>query len=846
MRRQLTSDDYAMILQWIVVFVLAPFVLIPLLPLRQVTFASRSILIVGAILITAAMTLVYMWARRGSRRRAAIVANTMAVLDIVLVFTALILWPKAVADLFWILTVLVIVIAARFSYREAAVAALTFSAFYMITIGINYGADLTGPVLADALLRIVLMMLVAVSTVYVTQREKRERREARIISRIASAMGSTLDVDELMNTVVNGLSEAAGTGRCTALFISNDDRWAVPKSTTESDPILREKLFKGRINLKRDNWASRVIETREPLVITDADSEPIIDGGLTEDFGLSKKMALPLIMRDEVKGIIIVERRGIRKYFTDHEARIYQTIVAQAASGLENAMRYAEEQRKRSEADTLYRTSRELGSTLDVEQVLENACRLAIRSTGASCCAAFLVDEVKGKLAPRLVMGAGARRTAFPPEDDIDVHEFEDIYAMAQRPPALQLYKPVDYSSLPVFVRSMGRVLIAPFFMHGNIGGLLCAMDSEKREFDEPQVRQVAVVASEASLAVINARLHERLKIDAAQMASLVQLGNAIGSTSELSAVTRLALESLRGLFDCTSGLVYRINDKDGTMRCVEAFGYPDEIVERISSVPYPRAEHCWTVSEGRLIGVDDLSRTKLDCRTLEKIGHGSAMCVCMKAEDRTLGVLHVWSERPGAFREEDQQLALAFADQVGLAIQRALLFEEINRLAITDPLTGVFNVRRLESVLTDEINRGRRYKRPVSFLMVDVDNLKSYNDSLGHQQGDIVLSQVASIIDSTTREVDKVFRYGGDEFCVILPETDTDEATVVAEKVRRAVADFHFAGEEKISEESLTISVGVASFPKDSEEEGALILKADVALYAAKQKGRNTVSAAV
>ena len=120
-------------------------------------------------------------------------------------------------------------------------------------------------------------------------------------------------------------------------------------------------------------------------------------------------------------------------------------------------------------------------------------------------------------------------------------------------------------------------------------------------------MRQLAVVASEASLAVINARLHERLKIDAAQMASLVQLGNAIGSTSELSAVTRLALESLRDLFDCTSGLVYRINEKDVTMRCVDAFGYPDEIVERISSVPYPRAEHCWTVSEGRLIGVDDL-----------------------------------------------------------------------------------------------------------------------------------------------------------------------------------------------------------------------------------------------
>jgi diguanylate cyclase (GGDEF)-like protein len=128
---------------------------------------------------------------------------------------------------------------------------------------------------------------------------------------------------------------------------------------------------------------------------------------------------------------------------------------------------------------------------------------------------------------------------------------------------------------------------------------------------------------------------------------------------------------------------------------------------------------------------------------------------------------------------------------------------------------------------------------------MVDVDDLKSYNDNLGHQQGDIVLSQIASIVDSTTREVDKVFRYGGDEFCVVLPETDNGEATVVAEKVRRAVADFHFAGEEKIPEGNITISVGVASFPKDAEEEKSLILKADVALYSAKQKGRNTVSAA-
>jgi diguanylate cyclase (GGDEF)-like protein len=166
-------------------------------------------------------------------------------------------------------------------------------------------------------------------------------------------------------------------------------------------------------------------------------------------------------------------------------------------------------------------------------------------------------------------------------------------------------------------------------------------------------------------------------------------------------------------------------------------------------------------------------------------------------------------------------------------------------RLAATDPLTGVFNVRRLEAVLQEEVSRARRYDRSISFLMVDVDNLKAYNDTLGHQQGDIALSQIASIIDSTTRDVDKVFRYGGDEFCVLLPETDSAEAGVVAEKIRRAIADFHFAGEEKVSAGSLTISVGVATFPQDADEERTLIGQADIALYAAKQMGRNSIAIA-
>ncbi len=847
MRKQFALEDYAMIFQWVCVVLIAPLVLLPIFPAHQFSLTTRLLIVIIGCAGSLAMTGAYLLARRRSKNSAALVATVTAGLDATLILLALLFWPTAIPEAFWLLAVLVVVISARFGYKAAAIAMFGISAIYLVTViaNLNIGPQPARTLLAAAIARIVLLFILVTAAAYVTQRERLQRREARVLSRVAAAIGSTLDADELTDIVVEGVSEVGGLGRTTAFEISKDGRWAVPKSSTETNREARQKIFTSRMDLQEDNAASRVMETREPVFIEDASSDALVDPDWVTEFGLRTLMVLPVISRDEVKGIVIVERRGLKRYFTERQVEVCNAILAQASAGLENAARYAEEHRRRSEADTLYRASRELASSLDLDQVLENACRLAARSTGASGCSAFLLNEASGCLEPRLMFGSGARRTSFPPDSGIPIDAFEEMYILAQRPQALRLARPEDNPSLPRFLRVSGSLLVAPFYIRGGVGGLLCVNDNTETEYSDAQAGQLALVANETALAVINARLHEKIKTNATQMASLVQLANAIGSTAELATIASLALESVRHLFDCSAGLIYRIDEKQGVMRCVESFGYTQDVLERISRPPYPRVEDCWTVSEGRLIGIDDLSETKVACRTLEKIGQGSTMCVGMQAEGRTLGVMHVRSERPNAFGEEDQQLALAFADQVGLALQRAFLFEEINRLAMTDPLTGVFNVRRLEEVLADELGRARRYKRAVSFLMVDVDNLKSYNDTLGHQQGDIVLSQVASIVDSSTREMDRVFRYGGDEFCVILPETDSDEAAVVAEKVRRAVADFHFAGEEKVPDGSITISVGVASFPRDCDEEAGLIHKADLALYAAKQIGRNSVATA-
>ena len=173
---------------------------------------------------------------------------------------------------------------------------------------------------------------------------------------------------------------------------------------------------------------------------------------------------------------------------------------------------------------------------------------------------------------------------------------------------------------------------------------------------------------------------------------------------------------------------------------------------------------------------------------------------------------------------------------QVALALDHADLLEATYRMAITDGLTGVFNRRHFDGRLAEEIYRSARYKHPLSVIILDIDHFKRHNDRLGHLEADHILVQLARIVERSVRRGDMVARYGGDEFVILLPETDREAATVVAERVRRTVEKKEFVHCQ------VTISAGVATcqFGRSSPEE--LLAAADRALYRAKAAGRNCV----
>ena len=207
---------------------------------------------------------------------------------------------------------------------------------------------------------------------------------------------------------------------------------------------------------------------------------------------------------------------------------------------------------------------------------------------------------------------------------------------------------------------------------------------------------------------------------------------------------------------------------------------------------------------------------------------------------ERKIGVLNFADKAGGDnFTARDLELLQAIAPQIAVAIDRTTLRDkagEYEQLSVTDPLTGLLNRRYLEERLAEEITRSKRHRFSMSLMMLDVDNFKSYNDSFGHPAGDSALKTVADILKETLRGADVAARYGGEEFAILLPQTSTDEAAQIAERIRKRIERTEFPKRQ------VTVSIGIAGCSNEIDTPKDLISAADVALYAAKNHGRNNV----
>jgi diguanylate cyclase (GGDEF)-like protein len=216
---------------------------------------------------------------------------------------------------------------------------------------------------------------------------------------------------------------------------------------------------------------------------------------------------------------------------------------------------------------------------------------------------------------------------------------------------------------------------------------------------------------------------------------------------------------------------------------------------------------------------------------------------VPLKAKNKIIGVLFAdnpYTHKP--ITNDDVRVLTMFANQAGLAIENSQLYEQTLIRSHTDSLTGLWNHGYFQYRLQEEINTSKVNRWHLSIIMVDLDNFKIYNDTFGHQEGDKILKEVAKVFNISARKQDSIYRYGGEEFVILLLHTNKTEACIIAERIRLAVEKHEFPYEEILPNKKLTISLGVATFPDDADTKDLLLQYADKTLYSAKHQGKNRI----
>jgi diguanylate cyclase (GGDEF)-like protein len=373
-------------------------------------------------------------------------------------------------------------------------------------------------------------------------------------------------------------------------------------------------------------------------------------------------------------------------------------------------------------------------------------------------------------------------------------------------------------------------------------GGALPALHEQGGLVGSPTQNLIAwtavfwgVTLATASLSAVNERELRRRRYD---LEALATLARRLEEEQEPAAIADALVATLVDSFGFERALVLATRGDEPLVElAAHGCGHAGDL-----GAPHIAATsvvtHAMETRERQLVRGIDPSADAWLAQRLPKTNN--VVVVPLSAEGRAIGAV-LLEVGNGRTRVERRVVGMVerFTSQGALALRNAFLLEEVRRMASTDGLTGLANRQTFDERLTQELSRAGREQSDVALVMLDVDHFKRLNDTFGHQTGDDVLRRVAKVLRDSARTYDLAARYGGEEFALILPQTTLEDAVLVADRLREAIA-------ATFVEPPVTISAGVATFPFGGSDSSSLIAAADAALYESKSGGRNRVTAAL
>jgi len=476
-----------------------------------------------------------------------------------------------------------------------------------------------------------------------------------------------------------------------------------------------------------------------------------------------------------------------------------------------------------------------------LEQFGRQMVTLTARSVDARVACLLLPDSLEGDYVTRY---------AHPP---IPASELGRSLTIKHESPILSWLRregqllPVRYLSiLPEFqalwkqerddVRTSGIELFLPVSNRGETVGVL-AVGSKRdgRPYSVEDLDLMGSVASRVAASMEKQYLYEQLQKQERELTLLNRLASIVTSSLDLNDIFQGFSRELKKVIPIDYSAVAMVDGDRIRLHAVFGQVAATEMAEMVHPLQGTATE--WVVKYRRSTYQSDLqtAMTYWPDTHYAREGIRALVHLPLIVRDQVIGSLMVATREPNGYRDEDIRLLEQVSRQIATPLENASLYARAEQRSRIDELTGLFNRRHFEERLKEEVSRHSRHDGAFSLLMVDLDSFKAYNDMYGHPSGDKLLRFIASVVDGSIRDADQAFRYGGDEFAVILPRTNPEDAFMVAERVRMRIAQ-----EMEQRQSGVLSSIGLASYPADGVMPGELVTTADTALYYAKNTGGN------
>jgi diguanylate cyclase (GGDEF)-like protein/PAS domain S-box-containing protein len=554
-------------------------------------------------------------------------------------------------------------------------------------------------------------------------------------------------------------------------------------------------------------------------------------------------VAVPLQIGGRLIGVLSIVDTKPGRCFSANDQRLLNLFSQQAAIAIQNARLFDAEQSRSREAETLRKAGAAVAATLDqseaIDKILEQLGQVVPYDSAS---VQLLVDshlQVLGGWGwsdPGSIVGM---RYPVPGNNP-------NTIVIQQRRPhivedTLVRYPQFQRSGASEHIRSW---LGTPLIIHDHVIGMLAVHRKEANFYQPNHARLIMSFADHVAIAIENARLYAAEKQRASELDALNEATAALLTTIDLETLLNQILASaLHAISKAEKGELLLAEDKTGELQIKAVSGYTDPSM-RSNCMPEERGYAVKAVKEKTAVlisNVEDYPDMQYRGEIEELLEIKSAIVAPMKFKHRVLGALSLDATQPEVFNQADLDLLVSFAATATAAIRNAQLHAEVQKLAITDSLTNLYNRRGLFELGQRELDRLRRFERPLAAIMLDIDYFKQINDTYSHAIGDQVLQALAKRCNHYLRDTDILGRYGGEEFAILLPETDEKSAYQVAERLREHMTEAPIQTDR--GPISITISLGVTMASEETKNLAILLDRADTAMYMAKQAGRNQVA---